>query len=221
MDFRSIPRAVLLISTLRTLLVFVVTFIKIHVHMLWDLWSFPSWIMVILLFVLYHLLALIACRSSIIVLHIWFSVSMDGPALLLHLVNFIPVQQRINFKILLHVYNCMNSLGPSYLSGDIFLLSLCVWAGFIFSKDTIYQSCCSYQQSCNRQYSFLSQRPTLNDLPIFICMPLCMACSVQSFKKRCWKYTCSQHSELLLLYIWCHWFLSFIGPVIQPLLFLI
>ena len=56
-----------------------------------------------------------------------------GP--LLRELHCLPVQQRINFKILLHVYNCVNSLGPSYLSNAVPHYH-CARGGLRSSKDT-------------------------------------------------------------------------------------
>ena len=52
---------------------------------------------------------------------------------LLRDLHWLPVQQRINFKILLHVYNCVNELGPTYLS-DILTSYACGRGGLRSSK---------------------------------------------------------------------------------------
>ena len=54
--------------------------------------------------------------------------------LLRHL-HWLPVQQRIDFKILLHVYKCVNSLGPQYVSDTVSLYH-CARSGLRSSTDT-------------------------------------------------------------------------------------
>ncbi len=39
---------------------------------------------------------------------------------LLHDLDWLPVQQRIEFKVVLHVYNCVNKVAPSYLQDLLF-----------------------------------------------------------------------------------------------------
>ena len=137
-----------------------------------------------------------------IVLRVWFSVSIDGPALLLLLreLHWLPVQQRTNFKILLHVYNCVNSLGPSYLSKAVSHYH-CARAGLRSSKDTT----CLAVHINNRAigttvFSYLGPK-LWNYLPIFIHT----ASTVQSFKMML-KHVYSHQIDFLLWFIWCHWF---------------
>jgi hypothetical protein len=97
---------------------------------------------------------------------------------LLRDLHWLPVQQRINFKILLHVYNCVNSLGPSYLS-DVVSLYQCARAGLRSSKDKTRLAVHVNKRAIGST-AFSHMGPRLwNDLPIFIRT----ASSVQSFKK--------------------------------------
>ena len=93
--------------------------------------------------------------------------------------HWLPVQQRIDFKILLHVYNTsVNLLGPSYLS-DVVSFYKCARAGLRSSKDTTRLVVNANKRAIgNTSFSHLGPK-LWNDLPIFIRN----ACSVQSFKK--------------------------------------
>ena len=100
-----------------------------------------------------------------------------GAGPLLRELHWLPVQQGINFKILLHVYNCVNSLGPSYLSNAVRHYH-CAHAGLRSSKDTIRLAVHINNRAIGTTaFSYLGSK-LWNDLPIFICA----ACSVQSFK---------------------------------------
>ena len=88
-------------------------------HMWFDLWSFLGWITATLCLVVRRALTFSVCKSFKIVLCALFSVSVDALVLRHYCASFIgcrSVQQRIDFKISVHVYNCVNSLGPTYLS---------------------------------------------------------------------------------------------------------
>ena len=145
--------------------------------MQWDLWPFLGWTTVPSL-VEFHPLALNLCRSSKIVLLVWFLMSVDGPAPLLPELHWLPVQQRINFKILLHVYNCVNSKGTSYLSNAVSHYH-CARARLRSSKDTICLAVHINNLAIGTTaFSYLGSK-LWNDLPVFIRT----ACGVQSFKK--------------------------------------
>ena len=47
----------------------------------------------------------------------------DHASPLLHQLHWLPVNQRIYFKILLYVYKCLNGLGPAYLTSCLSLYS--------------------------------------------------------------------------------------------------
>ena len=97
---------------------------------------------------------------------------------LLRDLHWLPVQQRIEFKILLHVYNSVNRLGPMYLS-DVMSQYACAREGLRSSRDTTRLSV-----PVNRRVigdsSFAYIGPRLwNNLPIFIRT----ASSARLFKK--------------------------------------
>ena len=70
----------------------------------------------------FHPLALNATEAPNHAVRLIYRVNRRASAApLLRELHWLPVQQRTNFKILLHVYNCLNSLlGPSYLSIAVF-----------------------------------------------------------------------------------------------------
>ena len=99
---------------------------------------------------------------------------------LLRELHWLPVQQRIEFKILLHVYKCVNSLGPSYLSDTVSLYD-CARVGLRSSEDTTRLTIPFNKRArAIDNTSFSNIGPRLwNDLPISVRT----ACSVKSFKK--------------------------------------
>ena len=97
---------------------------------------------------------------------------------LLRELHWLPVQQRIEFKILLHVYNGVNSLGPTYLS-DILSHYNCKRTGLRSSQDKTRLSVPVNRRVIgDSSFSFLGPK-LWNALPIFIRI----APNVQSFKK--------------------------------------
>ena len=97
--------------------------------------------------------------------------------LLRHL-HWLPVQQRIDFKILLHVYKCVNSLGPQYLSDTVSLYH-CARSGLRSSTDTTRLSTQNNKRAIGATaFSYIGPK-LWNKLPVSIRT----ARSVQSFKK--------------------------------------